>query len=287
MGDDVWRHRSGPLQGLSFAFAVRCDDEELGHHIDALLRSLQGSRSASVHWYSLVTADNGHIHLYRDDHPIAQLSTAGRAIEWLIWDVNRSSAESSNEYLLFHAGGVQVGNRAVLFPAPSGRGKSTLVAGLVQRGLGYLSDELIAVSTDGTRVQPYPKPITLKPGSFDLFPDLVPDPGVPDRFAGEERYLRPGDVRAGAVGRPCDAKLLVVPRYVPDVVTGLTPLTATDAFLALTINSVNLDHHGEQGAQGLANLVARCDAYELVMSDHAVACNLVLEALGEGRSGRG
>jgi hypothetical protein len=277
LDDDLWRYRSNRFQGLSFGFAIRCDDDELGQHIESLLSSLRGDGTEDVHWYSLINARDGSYDLYRDDQRIAVLTTAARAIEWLIWDINRSTADASNQHLLFHAGGVEADEGAVLLPAPSGGGKSTLVTGLVQRGLGYLSDELMALSAKGSLVYPYPKPITLKPGSFEILAELAPAPVATDRFAGEEWYVRPDDLRVNAVGEPCGVALVIVPRYVPAEVTRLAPLSSTEAFLALTINSVNLDQHGEQGAQTLADLIGRCSAYELITSDNTAACDLILE----------
>jgi hypothetical protein len=179
---------------------------------------------------------------------------------------------------------VQAGHHALLLPAPSGGGKSTLVAGLVQRGLGYLSDELVALEAGGSRVLPYPKPISLKAGSFHLFEGLTGQRDTSSRFIDDEWYLRPDDIRPDAIGVPSDAAFLVVPHFASERKTTLTALSSTEAFLALTINSVNLEKHGERGAQTLASVVAQCDAYELVTSNLDEACDIVVNLLGERRS---
>jgi len=217
------------------------------------------------------------VRLYLDDTLLAELSTAGEAIEWLLWDINRSTAAASNTFLLLHAGAVQTHHGAIVFPAASGGGKSTLVAGLVRSGLGYLSDELVALSLDPRLALPYPKPITLKPGSYAFFPEA----GEPetDRFSGQERSLPPEDIRAGSIGHPCQPSLVVVPRFAADEETNLRALSATEAFLSLTLNSVNLEHHGERGTRFLALMAEQCRCYELVMADLTTACGLVLQLL--------
>ena len=48
--------------------------------------------------------------------------------------------------LVFHAGAVSDGRTAVLLPAASNHGKSTLTAALVRDGLQYLTDEAAAVT---------------------------------------------------------------------------------------------------------------------------------------------
>ena len=90
-------------------------------------------------------------------------------------------------------------------PAASGSGKSTLTAGLARAGLGYLSDELVALELDGAvpgRLLPYPKPITVKPGSFAVLADMDPGP-FGDGWFGEApggRVAGPGRARAPAGG---------------------------------------------------------------------------------------
>jgi hypothetical protein len=272
---------------LSFAFEFRTNDTDLGRHVASLLTSLQTDASGRSEVYSLLSLEDGSFDLYLNDRRIEQLASAGHTIEWLLWDINRATAAASDAYLLLHAGAVQAGQRALVLPAPSGGGKSTLVAGLVERGLGYLSDELIALEADGSQVLPYPKPISLKPGSFHLFEGLSGRPDQANRFTGEEWYLRPDDIRPNAIGGPSNAAILVVPCFAPERATSLTALSSTEAFLALTINSVNLEKHGEQGARLLADVVARCEAYELVMSDLDQACDLVLSLIPEGRPSGG
>jgi hypothetical protein len=277
-----WVHHSGPYKGLSFSFEFRTNDAELGGHVETLLASLRIGGQGPSHVYSLLSLESGSFDLYLGDRRIALLASSGRAVEWLLWDINRAAAAASDGYLLLHAGAVQAGHRAVLLPAPSGGGKSTLVAGLVQRGLGYLSDELIALDGGGSRVLPYPKPISLKAGSFHLFAGLPGQPDPSSRFVDDEWYLRPDDIRPNAIGGPSEPFILIVPNFAAERTTTLTALSSTEAFLALTINSVNLEKHGERGAQTLASVVAQCDAYELVMSNLDEACKLVLNVIGEG-----
>jgi hypothetical protein len=279
LADVAWSHRTGALAGLSFSFGVRTDDPDLGRHVERLLDSLRADGLAE-HWYSLRTNERGGVDLYLDDVLSARLSEPSQAVDRLLWDINRAVADASDAHLLFHAGGVQFGDRAILLPALSGGGKSTLVTGLVHAGLGYLSDELLACARTDGRVLPYRKPLSLKPGSFAALGGLGLEPPA-DRFRGEEWYLRPEDLGPDAAGGPCVPALVIVPRYVPGAPTGLRGLTSTESFMALALNSVNLDHHGERGMQVLADLVERCDAFELEMSDLDAACRLVLELVEE------
>lgn len=95
----------------------------------------------------------------------------------LLWSVNQELAARTVSHLLVHGACAAHGSRAVAIPGASGAGKSTLVTSLVRSGWSYVTDEAIAFTGDGS-ITPYRRPITLKPGSFQLFPEL--DPIVPE-----------------------------------------------------------------------------------------------------------
>lgn len=273
-------YRSPAFSGLSFRFAIRCTDFCAGHFLESILSPLRAP-SEPEHWYSLVGLPDGRVDLLRDDTTIARLSDTRSAVAWLLWDLNRSVVESTSEHMLFHAGGVEARGRGVLLPAPAGSGKTTLVAALVRAGLGYLSDEVVALSTTDQELLPYPKAMAVKQGSFDALAYL--EPFVDPRFAGlsgDQWHLLPAQVREGAVARACEPRFVVVPRYVPDVPATLTPMPAADAFLALVTSAVNLDRHGSRGARLLADLVEHCECYRLELSDLEDACRLMLTLVG-------
>lgn len=71
-----------------------------------------------------------------------------------------------------HAGAVVDHGRAAIVAGPSGRGKTTLVLGLVARGLGLLSDELALVAPEGHRILPFRRSVHVRPGTPELVPAL-------------------------------------------------------------------------------------------------------------------
>jgi hypothetical protein len=93
----------------------------------------------------------------------------------------------------------------------------------------------------------------------------------------DEWYVRPHDIRPDAIGSPRSLIAVVVPNYIVGAATTLTPLSHTDAFLALVINSVNLDHHGSEGAAVLGRIAEQTPCFELRYSDALSACRSVME----------
>lgn len=283
MSDGQPAHVWGPYRGLSYRFAVQCDEPELGLHLDRLLALLHDDGpvdAPDLTQYVLRRSDQGTVTLWRSEDRVAELTSAGYAVEWLLWDINQQVAAASGEHLLLHAGAVQIDGVAVLLPSPSGGGKSTLVAALVGDGADYVSDELVALTAEHI-VLPYAKPITLKPGSFDVLPQLAPRPGDALQFRADEWHVRPDAIRPGAAGMPCPIGAIVVPRYVPGEMTTLSPLSDTDGFLALSINTVNLERHGDQGTKQLAEIARSVPAFQLAVSDLSTACVLIARAVGE------
>lgn len=69
--------------------------------------------------------------------------------------------EQAPEHVFIHAGVVGWRGKAILLPADSYQGKSTLVAELVRQGAEYYSDEYAIVDRDGL-VHPFPRPISMR-----------------------------------------------------------------------------------------------------------------------------
>ncbi len=70
-------------------------------------------------------------------------------------------AEFSVNKVFLHAGVVGWKERAIIIPARSFQGKTTLVAELVKQGATYFSDEY-AVLDENACVHPFPKPLSLR-----------------------------------------------------------------------------------------------------------------------------
>ena len=49
-------------------------------------------------------------------------------------------------YFVLHASALSIGNKGVLFIGPSGSGKSSICAGLIQKGLNFISDDITIIN---------------------------------------------------------------------------------------------------------------------------------------------
>lgn len=79
----------------------------------------------------------------------------------LVADLQSTLARLSSDWTFIHAGVVAVAGRAIVLPAVSGGGKTTMVAALLAEGAKYLSDEFAVVDPMG-RVHPYPRNLAIR-----------------------------------------------------------------------------------------------------------------------------
>jgi hypothetical protein len=281
-----WAHRTPNLYGLSYRFAVRAQDARLGALASKLLGSLAGGDKVVEHWYSLTASPDveGTIDVWCDAEVLARSQRPGDALGWVVWHANRGAVGASGQHLLFHAGALETASGGVLVPGATGSGKSTLVAGLARAGFGYLGDELVALDLTSVLLLSYPKPITLKRGSFALLPELHPDLGTHQGsrpWDGEQWQVPVGGETGLPLGRACAPCAVVVPHYDDLRPTTLTRLTQTEAFFTLARHTVNLLDHGAAGIAALAQLARRCPCFSLAMSDLDQACRLLSDLVCE------
>jgi hypothetical protein len=72
-----------------------------------------------------------------------------------------------------HAGAVVYNGAALVIAGRSGQGKTTLVLGLLRRGLGLLSDEFAIADSAQQLILPYHRSLHIRPGTPELIPELA------------------------------------------------------------------------------------------------------------------
>jgi hypothetical protein len=195
-------------------------------------------------------------------------------IPTLVQFLNRTVA-TDTPHVLVHAGCVERNGAAVVLPAAMEHGKTTLTTGLVRAGFGYVTDEAVAIRRDTQTIVPYPKPLSIDPGSWSLFPELEPDePFATDAYKASQWQVPPTAIRPDALGAESRARFIVFPVYDADATTELIPLARAEALIELAKNTFRFDQEGRPTLDVLATVVAQSDAYRLPNSslDEAVAC---------------
>lgn len=276
----------GPYAGLGHRFGVRCDHPGVAAYLEAAFATLADPAADSPPgWYALSGIDD-RLDLTYDGEVLAEDASARRAVGMLTWHVNRCAIDSATaDHVVVHAAALARDGHVLMLPAAMEAGKTTLAAGLIDRGWAYLSDEAAALTRDGRRVRAYPKPLSVDPGSQHLLDDWAPP--VP---ADAPSSLRAGQWQVPATSRAggrvvADGPLggIVLPRYEQGAETRLTPLAR-----AVTVARVATCVFAWQGPQlrwrfeALASAVRRSRCAELVVGDLDAACATIERWWEEG-----
>lgn len=207
--------------------------------------------------------------------PMAQHFTVPILESCLNWAI----AVYTTRFLLFHAAVVERDRKAIIMPGESGSGKSTLCAALISRGWRLLSDEFAMVRPSDGRLQPHPRPISLKNESISMIAKMMPDAHFSKLYEntpkGTVAYMRAPCEAIEQAEQTAKPALVVFPRHDPGARTELKPLEKAQAFMDLIDQSSNYFTMLGIGFETLANLVETCNHYTLSYSALDDAISLI------------
>ena len=193
----------------------------------------------------------------------------------LIFHMNQLAIEHTSGVRL-HAGAAASGDSTVVIPGAMGAGKSTLVAGLIRRGLDYVTDEVVAFDAGG-RIRRYLKPLSLgRPPAVLGDVAWVPPSGA-ERFVGAFGVVPPevlGPVSATAALTPA---LVVLPTYERGVATTVEELAGSDFLAAIAAHTFQLELPG--AFADLARVLGEIPGIRVRSGDLTSACDVVLDRL--------
>ena len=263
--------RTLPFDALGFTFDLSADDEAIVRYLDRVFAALRSSDPTAHSHYDIralpAPLGGDSYELTRDRARLATAPTAEGLIRILVHHINQR-AVSDAHHVVLHAGGVAWGDVGVVFPAPMEAGKTTLVTGLVRAGFDYLTDEAVAIDRGSLRIQPYPKPLSIDPGSWPLFPRLEPHEDLATDDYKAEQWQVPADaIRPGAVGRPCPIGVVVFPRYEAGAETVLAPMGRAEGLIEMAKSTFMFNRQSREALDLLAAVVRRAECYRLSVGE--------------------
>jgi len=199
------------------------------------------------------------------------------AFPLLEWSMNWCISMHAHHYLLLHSAVIEREGCAVIMPAPPGSGKSTLCAGLVNRGWRLLSDELALISFTAATITPLGRPISLKNQSIDIIRNFVPGAVfsrvVHDTSKGSVSLLKVPPETLLRINETARPRWVIFPKYVAGSVAKLTARSKANSMLELGRNSFNYMVLGLKGFEVLSKVIDASDCYDFEYSqlDDAVA----------------
>ena len=207
--------------------------------------------------------------VYDGDHPFVPLPV-DHAFPLLEWAMNWCISTQAHHFLTLHAAVIERNGFAAIMPAPPGSGKSTLCAGLINRGWRLLSDELALISLSDGLLSPLCRPVSLKNQSLDVIRQFVPsailNQVTHDTSKGSVSHLKVLTSHLAQIEKRASAKWIIFPKYVKDSPPILRARSRAASMLELGINSFNYSVLGLEGFEVLSDLIAGCDCYDFEYS---------------------
>ena len=206
------------------------------------------------------------VHFHYDGMAPFQPLPLGQAFPMFEWAMNWCVSSQAHSWLVIHAAVIEKEGRAAILPAPPGSGKSTLCAALVNRGWRLLSDELTLVRLDDGRVDPLPRPVSLKNASIAIVRAYAPAAQftrpVADTVKGTVAHMRASSdsvARAMETARPA---WIVFPQWRAGAPATLAPVTQARAHMRLAENAFNYSLLGAAGFHAVGRLVEEVRTFD-------------------------
>jgi len=259
-------HLRTRLPQLLEALALLYDGHPLASHADFADFHVEVSLPVLRRWY----------------HPKVQFSIDGvvpflplplaQVLPMFEWGLNWCISQYANQFLILHAAALEKNGCAVIMPGRPGSGKSTLTAGLVNRGWRLLSDELTLIAiNDGGHVVGLARPISLKNESIEVIRSFAPSakmsPITRDTIKGDIALLKPPAESIARVAEPARPAWIIFPKFLNGLPAVLEPKPKAAIMIELANNAFNLSLYGAAGFNALADMVDGCHCYKFTYAD--------------------
>lgn len=190
-----------------------------------------------------------------------------KAYAFLEWGMNWTVAGHEVQHVIIHSAVLAKGNKAILFPAPPGSGKSTLTAYLAHNGWRLLSDEMALIIPLTKTVVPFVRPICLKNQSINIAKALFPNGKFSDiardTHKGDVIHLSPPELSWENKQNNAELVAVVFPNYRANQALQIYQLDKTQAFMQLVENAFNYSVLRDVAFHTLTNVIEGVKSFEI------------------------
>jgi len=286
----VRHYRIGPV-----SVRLRCDVRDALHDFHRLYRRyesafpLPDALDVRVEARRSRRSLRAYYYILADGEERFSVRSRNAVLPHIEWAVNCAVMDTLPRYYQIHAGVVARDGVGLILPAQPQSGKSTLVAGLLQRGWRYLSDEFALIDPSTLRLTAYPKAICIKRGSFHVVRRL----GLTFAFdrdhnkgvKGRVRFIDPHSIRDDVVSGPVPVRLVIFPKYAGPGSPVLEPVSRARAVFELSRFSFTLTRFRSLAVDLLADVVENASCFRLQAADLGQSCDLIERCFQDAAGG--
>ncbi len=245
---DISKIKVIPYDFRSYGVTVRIDGTDAALIYDAAAvarRSLLGNLSTVRtsrfdHKFDLTSTKSGTYRIIQNGEYLASGRSRRKFLKFFDSIIRVSVGEYAVDRVFLHAGVVAWNGKAIVMPADSFQGKSTLVAALVRQGAVYYSDEFAVLDEDGL-VHPFARPISLRTDDAKIKPYEL----SVEELGGE------------AGSSPAPVGLVLLTGYKPGAKWRPRILSSGSGVMAIMPFALSLRHQPEFSVKVLHNIASR------------------------------
>lgn len=167
MNNDIYRTDSISFQSYGVKIEIRADEPELLRDVYTKLgrvfpNGLEPAIESEIEYrFYIKSLESVKYELFRNEEKLCEDGGKELFLNMVESQLRITVAEFAVEKVFLHAGVVGWKGRAIVIPATSFSGKTTLVAELVKKGALYYSDEYAVLNALGN-VEPFPKWLSMR-----------------------------------------------------------------------------------------------------------------------------
>lgn len=241
-------------------FAIRCGESATAAIVRRVFGAFLTTETAAPLVAYHVARANHRGYRIEGAESAATVSDVDGLLYHLDKDITLTLQHRRRDLLFVHAAVIARGGRAIVLPAASGTGKSTLTLAAVRSGFDYLSDELAPIDAEGLSVSPFPRALCLK--SPPPAPYLLPARTIQI----DRRFHVPLHRVLLSAAKSVRLGALVFLRR-DGGFRGLRPVTAATAAAMLTAHTLNGRAHSGFGLDAAIRLGRELPSFELDITD--------------------
>lgn len=250
-------HVTRPMAAGAAAFRVDCPTRGVHDLIEALFADLVSPGTQDVATIRVADVGGDRFDLRLPDRTISNVSLA-EAVTHLVTGVSRLALDQDPHRLHLHGATLSRGGCGVVVSAASGTGKTTLAGALAVRGWGYLSDETAMLSKTTRIVRGFAKPMSFKPGGFEVVPGLA-EARIPFGDSDGDWWHVPASRLGAPIVSEAEPTVVVVLQPVPDSdavgdLAVCTRLHPADTVVLLMSQTMDPSRYGVEAVDVLARL---------------------------------